>query len=161
MPQRRRLAIKFCAAAIKLSHKTRSISPRVGLALFSLGIGDLRILTIYSPYRQILAMKRYTCRSVMSGHFGTCGSETNAMGLCWGDAKPVPARSARPRESSSDTTTRDLQLTSLVGLASVNIETSLVTHLSGSLHSLFDDVCVKTLPIYFGPLLGRLYLEGL
>lgn len=37
----------------------------------------------------------------------------------------------------------------------------MVADLSGSLHSLFDDVCDKTLPIYFGPLLGRLYLEGL
>lgn len=70
----------------------------------------------------------------MSGQIGTCGYETNAT---------------------------DVQLTALAELASVNIETSLVAHLSGSLHSLFDDVCDKTLPIYFGPLLGRLYLEGL
>jgi hypothetical protein len=97
----------------------------------------------------------------MSGHIGTCGYDTNAMDVCWSNAQPVPARTSRSRESSFDTKTRDLKLTSLTGLASVNIETSLVVHLSGSLHSLFDDVCDKTLPIYFGPLLGRLYLEGL
>ena len=56
---------------------------------------------------------------------------------------------------------RDAQLKALAALASVEIETSLSRDLSGSLHSLFDDVCEKTLPIYFGPLLGRLYLQGL
>ena len=56
---------------------------------------------------------------------------------------------------------RDLQLRALAGLASVDIETSIARDLSGSLHTLFDHVCDKALPIYFGPLLGRLYLEGL
>jgi len=36
----------------------------------------------------------------------------------------------------------------------------MVSDLSGSLHDVFDDVCGQALPIYFGPLLGRLYLEG-
>ena len=53
------------------------------------------------------------------------------------------------------------RLTSLAGMASLPIETSLVGDLSGNLHSLFDHVCDRALPIYFGPLLGRLYLEGL
>jgi hypothetical protein len=55
----------------------------------------------------------------------------------------------------------DARLTALTNLASVEIETSMVRDLSGSLHDAFDDVCDKALPIYFGPLLGRLYLEGL
>ena len=46
-------------------------------------------------------------------------------------------------------------------LAATDIETSLVANLSNDLHSLFDPVSDDTLPIYFGPLLGRLYLEGL
>ncbi|MGD0634336.1 MAG: hypothetical protein ABSA13_08680 [Beijerinckiaceae bacterium] len=54
----------------------------------------------------------------------------------------------------------DARLTALTNLASVEIETSMVRDLSGSLHDVFDDVCGKALPIYFGPLLGRLYLEG-
>ena len=53
------------------------------------------------------------------------------------------------------------RLSSLGKLAETDIETSLVTNLSENLHSLFDPVCEDTLPIYFGPLLGRLYLEGL
>jgi hypothetical protein len=53
------------------------------------------------------------------------------------------------------------RLASLANLASVEIETTLVNDLSGSLRHVFDDVCEKALPIYFGPLLGRLYLEGL
>ena len=56
---------------------------------------------------------------------------------------------------------RDAQLKALANLASMEIETSMPRDLSGSLHSLFDDVCDKALPIYFGPLLGRLYLQGL
>lgn len=46
-------------------------------------------------------------------------------------------------------------------LAGLDIETSMVASLSGKLHSLFDPISEDTLPIYFGPLLGRLYLEGL
>jgi hypothetical protein len=46
-------------------------------------------------------------------------------------------------------------------LAGVDIETPLVADLSRDLHSLFDPVSDDALPIYFGPLLGRLYLEGL
>ena len=53
------------------------------------------------------------------------------------------------------------RLAGLVGLGSADIETSLVASLSGDLHTLFDPVCEDVLPIYFGPLLGRLYLEGL
>ena len=49
----------------------------------------------------------------------------------------------------------------LAKLASVDIQTALVANLSENLHSLFDPVSEGTLPIYFGPLLGRLYLEGL
>jgi hypothetical protein len=55
----------------------------------------------------------------------------------------------------------DVRLTSLAKLASAEIQTTLVKDLSGSLHKVFDDVCSEALPIYFGPLLGRLYLEGL
>ncbi len=52
-------------------------------------------------------------------------------------------------------------LTGLAKLASVDIETAMVADLSGELHTLFDPICDDVLPIYFGPLLGRLYLEGL
>jgi hypothetical protein len=52
-------------------------------------------------------------------------------------------------------------LSALATLASVDIETSLVANLSDDLHLLFDPVSDDVLPIYFGPLLGRLYLEGL
>ena len=52
-------------------------------------------------------------------------------------------------------------LANLVELASVDIETTMVADLSGELHTLFDPICDDVLPIYFGPLLGRLYLEGL
>ncbi len=69
--------------------------------------------------------------------------------------------SERSTQASSPAGTQDARLHTLAGLASVGIETSLTRQLSGSLHSLFDDVCDKALPIYFGPLLGRLYLEGL
>ena len=53
------------------------------------------------------------------------------------------------------------RLAGLADLGSADIETSLVASLSGDLHNLFDPVCDDILPIYFGPLLGRLYLEGL
>lgn len=53
------------------------------------------------------------------------------------------------------------RLAELATLASADIETSLVADLSEDLHTLFDPVCDHVLPIYFGPLLGRLYLEGL
>ena len=56
---------------------------------------------------------------------------------------------------------RDAQLSALAKLASIDIESSMINDIGASLHSLFDDVCDKALPIYFGPLLGRLYLEGL
>jgi hypothetical protein len=55
----------------------------------------------------------------------------------------------------------DPRLALLAGLAGVEIETSLAKDLSGSLHEVFDDTCKQALPIYFGPLLGRLFLEGL
>ena len=53
------------------------------------------------------------------------------------------------------------RLAGLADLGSCDIETSLVASLSGDLHQLFDPVSEDALPIYFGPLLGRLYLEGL
>ena len=53
------------------------------------------------------------------------------------------------------------RLAGLADLGARDIETSLVASLSGDLHQLFDPVCDDVLPIYFGPLLGRLYLEGL
>ena len=53
------------------------------------------------------------------------------------------------------------RLGDLAKLASTEIRTSLVANLSGDLHNLFDPVSDGVLPIYFGPLLGRLYLEGL
>lgn len=53
------------------------------------------------------------------------------------------------------------RLANLAKLASADIETSLVADLSDHLHTIFDPVCEDVLPIYFGPLLGRLYLEGL
>lgn len=55
----------------------------------------------------------------------------------------------------------DARLADLPRLAGVDIETPLVADLSLHLHALFDHVSDDTLPIYFGPLLGRLYLEGL
>ena len=55
----------------------------------------------------------------------------------------------------------DARLTNLAKLANADIETSLIASLSDDLHSLFDPVSDGVLPIYFGPLLGRLYLEGL
>ena len=54
-----------------------------------------------------------------------------------------------------------LRLAELATLGETDIETSLVSNLSADLHSLFDPVADGALPIYFGPLLGRLYLEGL
>ena len=52
-------------------------------------------------------------------------------------------------------------LDALSRLGSVDIETSMLGNLSDDLHTLFDPVSEDVLPIYFGPLLGRLYLEGL
>ena len=54
-----------------------------------------------------------------------------------------------------------LRLAELATLGDTDIENGLVADLSGDLHSLFDPVADGALPIYFGPLLGRLYLEGL
>ncbi len=53
------------------------------------------------------------------------------------------------------------RLVDLARLANTDIVTSLVANISDDLHSLFDPVSEGALPIYFGPLLGRLYLEGL
>lgn len=54
-----------------------------------------------------------------------------------------------------------LRLAELATLGDIDIENGLVANLSADLHSLFDPVADNALPIYFGPLLGRLYLEGL
>ena len=53
------------------------------------------------------------------------------------------------------------RLVDLAKLANADIVTSLVATISDDLHSLFDPISEGALPIYFGPLLGRLYLEGL
>lgn len=53
------------------------------------------------------------------------------------------------------------RLLELDRLAAADIETTLVANLSRDLHSLFDPVSEDVLPIYFGPLLGRLYLNDL
>ncbi len=53
------------------------------------------------------------------------------------------------------------RLAELAKLGSVDIQTALVADLSDNLHSLFDPISDGALPIYFGPLLGRLFLEGL
>ncbi len=54
-----------------------------------------------------------------------------------------------------------LRLAELASLGETDIENGLAANLSADLHSLFDPVADGALPIYFGPLLGRLYLEGL
>ena len=64
------------------------------------------------------------------------------------------------REDEAPVVSHD-RLAGLADLGSTDIETSLVASLSGDLHMLFDPVSDGVLPIYFGPLLGRLYLEGL
>ena len=56
---------------------------------------------------------------------------------------------------------KPVQLETLSALGSVEIQTNLLADLSRDLHTLFDPVSEGVLPIYFGPLLGRLYLEGL
>lgn len=61
----------------------------------------------------------------------------------------------RPRSGSR------LKLAKLAALGDTDIENALAANLSADLHSLFDPVADGALPIYFGPLLGRLYLEGL
>ena len=53
------------------------------------------------------------------------------------------------------------RLAELGKLAVTDIETRLIADVSRNLHTLFDPVSDGALPIYFGPLLGRLYLEGL
>ncbi len=67
-----------------------------------------------------------------------------------------------PRQASQPVqTANENRLTNLSQLGSVDIETPLVDNLSGALHALFDPIKDDVLPIYFGPLLGRLYLAGL
>jgi hypothetical protein len=75
----------------------------------------------------------------------------------------TPAEVGSPGQSTSravETKSED-RLAGLSSLAGTEIETSLVAELSGQLHAIFDPVSDGVLPIYFGPLLGRLYLEGL
>ncbi len=72
------------------------------------------------------------------------------------------AKRQEPREQGIVDAAREAKrFADLAKLASVDIQTALVADLSGNLHSLFDPVSNGALPIYFGPLLGRLYLEGL
>ena len=72
------------------------------------------------------------------------------------------AKRHQPREEVVvDVARETTRFAELATLASVDIQTALVADLSGNLHSLFDPVSNGALPIYFGPLLGRLYLEGL
>jgi len=66
----------------------------------------------------------------------------------------------REDAAPADLVPRD-RLAGLADLGSTDIETSLVANLSEDLHTLFDPISEDVLPIYFGPLLGRLYLEGL
>ena len=73
----------------------------------------------------------------------------------------VTERAAPRHPSPTHSTGDDHRLKGLADLSALHIETKLVGDLSETLHSLFDHVCDTTLPIYFGPLLGRLYLEGL
>jgi hypothetical protein len=69
---------------------------------------------------------------------------------------------SRRRAASCQHTSRpDTRLARLQGLASTDIEATMVADIGRQLHALFDPVSEDTLPIYFGPLLGRLYLEGL
>ena len=70
-------------------------------------------------------------------------------------------QSVRQREEAMPLREEAVPLRHLAKLASVDIETKLVGDLSHDLHAMFDPVSSDTLPIYFGPLLGRLYLEGL
>lgn len=62
---------------------------------------------------------------------------------------------ARPRRGPR------VRLAELATLGDIDIENGLAADLSADLHSLFDPVADGALPIYFGPLLGRLFLEGL
>ena len=72
------------------------------------------------------------------------------------------AKRHQPREEGAVDVARETsRFADLAKLASVDIQTALVADLSDNLHSLFDPVSNGALPIYFGPLLGRLYLEGL
>ena len=72
------------------------------------------------------------------------------------------AKRNHPRdEAIADVTREAARFADLAKLASVDIQTALVADLSDNLHSVFDPVSNGALPIYFGPLLGRLYLEGL
>ena len=72
------------------------------------------------------------------------------------------AKRHHPRdEAIADVSGETTRFADLAKLASVDIQTALVADLSDNLHSVFDPVSNGALPIYFGPLLGRLYLEGL
>ena len=71
------------------------------------------------------------------------------------------AKRHHPRDEAVTEVAHDTaRFADLAKLASVDIQTALVADLSDNLHSLFDPVSNGALPIYFGPLLGRLYLEG-
>ena len=52
------------------------------------------------------------------------------------------------------------RLFALKKLAARDIVSPAAANLSRDLHALFDPICDDALPIYFGPLLGRLFLEG-
>lgn len=75
--------------------------------------------------------------------------------------KPVIERERSGRLGAAAARRQARRLSGLTKLASMDIDTPMVARLSRDLHRLFDPVSEDALPIYFGPLLGRLYLEGL
>lgn len=100
----------------------------------------------------------------MSDSIDTSGFTVSRCGSHWealDGAAGYPSGEEAAAREMSPVSTQQTQLQALAGLAALDIETSVVSPVSTGLHSLFDDVCDKTLPIYFGPLLGKLYLEGL
>jgi hypothetical protein len=88
-------------------------------------------------------------RTTEGSHSGP-GHESDASDSC-----------EMPFALDPDMAARLERLADLASLSTLPIETSLAQDLSGALHEIFDQVSETTLPIYFGPLLGRLYLEGL
>ena len=71
----------------------------------------------------------------------------------------MTATTVLARTSHSDKALESLA--ELAKLAISDISASVGSDLGEDLHRLFDSVSDAALPIYFGPLLGRLYLQGL